>query len=245
MDKGTMADRKNETVEPKEDVAPPIYAGLNLYQRLELAKRHISRLDKDGTHLIYKDGKKVGEFDYISHDAVVTATRWKFIDSGITPFPTVLECTKDGNRTEMWIEVDFVCTDNPEDHRATKAVGYGVDYSDKGPGKAYSYAIKSAYMKILMLNSGDDTESAEHDPDSKRKSQEDAETDITVEQVKTWAKAFNLAIQGSTDPKEIDALQRENTAMLMKVPEVTREHFVKKIQDRKQFLADAEKGEIE
>lgn len=238
MGNGAVAVREVETVDSEDSLeAPPIYDGLNLYQRLELAKRHVSKLDKDGTHLIIKDGKKIGEFDYISHDAVVTAVRWKFIECGITPFPTVTECTKDGNRTEMWIEVDFVCTDNPEDHRVTRAVGYGVDYSDKGPGKAYSYAIKSAYMKILMLNSGDDTQSDQHDPEAKRKSQVDDDKEISADEIKAWANAFNLALDGATDPRTINQLQSENRAMLMRSPEVTREYFIKKIQTRKEALA--------
>jgi hypothetical protein len=35
-------------------------------------------------------------------------------------------------------------------------MGYGVDPQDKGPGKAISYGVKYALLKVLGLETGDD-----------------------------------------------------------------------------------------
>lgn len=245
MAQSAVVDLKDQSGDQEEvESTSPVYEGLNIYQRIALIMQGIGRLSKDGTHLIFKDGKKVGQFDYISHDAVTSHIRDSFIACGVAVVPTVLSSAKDGNRTELVVQVDFVCIDNPSDRISVQSVGYGNDGSDKGPGKAYSYAVKYAYMKILMLNSGDDTQSEEHDPEAKRISQQEEEQNVSVEALKRWANNFNLAIDGADDPKIIDALQKENAQMLMRAPDVTRDYFIKKIQDRKQALADAERGEI-
>jgi hypothetical protein len=50
-----------------------------------------------------------------------------------------------------------------------KAPGVGVDEQDKGPGKALTYATKNAWLKALMLKSGDDPDT--HPPEQHQKHQ--------------------------------------------------------------------------
>jgi hypothetical protein len=56
-----------------------------------------------------------------------------------------------------------------------KAPGIGVDEQDKGPGKALTYATKNAWLKALMLKTGDDpdlTASEQHQKPQSGQSQQ-------------------------------------------------------------------------
>jgi hypothetical protein len=44
-----------------------------------------------------------------------------------------------------------------------ETIGYGVDPQDKGPGKAISYGVKYALLKVLGLETGDDPDTVQDD----------------------------------------------------------------------------------
>ena len=52
----------------------------------------------------------------------------------------------------------FINADDPEDRFSIKTYAHSDDTTDKGPGKAYTYAVKMALLKVLMLESGDNEE---------------------------------------------------------------------------------------
>ena len=52
----------------------------------------------------------------------------------------------------------FINVDNPEDRFSVDTYAHSDDNTDKGPGKAYTYAVKMALLKVLMLQSGDNEE---------------------------------------------------------------------------------------
>jgi hypothetical protein len=54
--------------------------------------------------------------------------------------------------------VRFENIDNRDDYIDVATFGYGVDGQDKGPGKAMSYGVKYALLKVLGLETGDDPE---------------------------------------------------------------------------------------
>ena len=56
------------------------------------------------------------------------------------------------------MQVAFVNVDKPEDRVEVEFFGYGIDPQDKGPGKAMSYAVKYALLKVFSLETGDDPE---------------------------------------------------------------------------------------
>ena len=208
---------------------------LNIYQKIAAVTAAIETpLQKD------KEVKLRGDsgYSYISHDAVTLAVRKPLSEQGVIVRPTVLECKNDGNRTEMRISVDFINADAPEEKITVESIGYGVDPSDKGPGKAYSYAVKYAYLKLFMLNSDDDIEAVEftHDPAVPRDSQIQQAREETREAIETAAKNLKAAIDGATTVKELNEIQRENKDWLMGVPEVTRDYFIEQIQTRKTAL---------
>lgn len=74
----------------------------------------------------------------------------------VLALPSTVAVTQEGNRTSVMLRVTFVNIDNPKDEFAVEFPGYGVDPSDKGPGKAVSYAFKYALLKTFCLETGED-----------------------------------------------------------------------------------------
>lgn len=210
---------------------------LNIYQRISNCAAELGFIDKD------KEVKmKGGGYGYISHDAVTAAVRVQMIKHGIAVHPTVTGHEINGNRTECKVKIDFVNIDAPDDRMAVDVLGYGVDSSDKGPGKALSYAVKYAYMKVFMLNSADDVEAETivHDPQAARQSDVAAAQNEANKTMKAWAESFKVALEGAQTLETIDALQRENKSTLMDAPGVTKQFFVDLIEKRKKELGDVE-----
>lgn len=212
----------------------------SIYQRVLAIMSEVGFLEKDKIHEIRKEGKKLGEFPYISHDAVTAHIRSGFVRHGVLRIPTVTKSSNDGNRTELEVTTAFVNVDKPGDRIEIQTVGYGIDRSDKGPGKALSYAVKTAELKLFMLNSVDDIEkdSTAHDPDKPRVSQQITSDDQTVSALKVWANNFKMAIENAPDGTAIDGLQKKNKQALMDAPETTRQYFIDMIERRKQQLGE-------
>ncbi|MGI9571558.1 MAG: hypothetical protein ACR2PH_17875, partial [Desulfobulbia bacterium] len=59
------------------------------------------------------------------------------------------------NRTRLEINFRWINIDNPDDFFEQVWFGYGIDTSDKGPGKAISYAQRMVTLKTLHLETGE------------------------------------------------------------------------------------------
>lgn len=175
------------------------------------------------------------QYDYISHDDVAAVLRPALIKHGIVVFPTIVNHSKDGNRTELTVDVSFINAERPDERITVQSIGYGVDNSDKGPGKAMSYAVKYACMKLFMLNSADDIENVniEHDGSELRASQVVEQQTTALQAQRAWATTFKAAILSAGSEDEINELQRDNRDMLKQVPEETRTYFIELIENEK------------
>jgi hypothetical protein len=69
--------------------------------------------------------------------------------------------SQDGNRTVAVFTVRFENIDDRTDYIDVETFGYGVDPQDKGPGKAMSYGVKYALLKVLGLETGDDPDTVQ------------------------------------------------------------------------------------
>lgn len=130
---------------------------LNIYQRINAVMAeidYIQKNDKAAKGLPYK---------FVSHDQVTGKLHGPLTKHGIVVLPSVEQLTQDGNRTTINVRVDFVNIDVPEDRFSVNYVGYGIDPQDKGPGKALSYAVKYALLKVFCLETGDDVERGNED----------------------------------------------------------------------------------
>lgn len=124
---------------------------LNIYQRVNCVM-------KDVTY-VKKENKKVnGMYTFVSHDAVTGTLHEPMSKYGIVMIPNIAELEQDGNRTKVKMEISFINIDHPEDKIVITQYGYGIDPQDKGIGKAQSYAVKYALLKLFCLETGDDVE---------------------------------------------------------------------------------------
>jgi len=133
---------------------------MNIYQRLNTIREKVAYIRKD---------KKVENYTAVSHDAVVAETRPWFIEVGVLIFPSVASSamidtgckSQKGNplyRYEGRFIVRFQNCDDPMDFASVEVDAHANDYGDKAPGKAITYATKSAILKVLFLETGDNEE---------------------------------------------------------------------------------------
>jgi hypothetical protein len=105
---------------------------------------------------VQKEKKQGMNYSIVSHDAVTAKVRPLLHKHGVIYYPRGLTVSQNGNRTEAVFTVRFENIDDRTDYIDVETFGYGVDPQDKGPGKAMSYGVKYALLKVLGLETGDD-----------------------------------------------------------------------------------------
>lgn len=128
-------------------------AKLNIAQRISAAMNDVDYIQKE---------KKQGmQYTIVSHDAVTAKVRPILHKHGIVYYPRDMHVNQSGNRTEACFNVRFENIDDRTDFIDVATFGYGVDGQDKGPGKAMSYGVKYALLKVLGLETGDDPDAVQ------------------------------------------------------------------------------------
>ena len=64
----------------------------------------------------------------------------------------------------LTLSVNFYSDENEEFICSSESVGMGIDDNDKAMGKAYTYAVKYALLKLFRLRFGDDTDYKASEP---------------------------------------------------------------------------------
>lgn len=123
---------------------------LNVFQRINLVQHKVT--------YVQKQEKKGMAYSVVLHDAVTAKVRPILVAVGIVYYPTNMKYTQSGNRTEVQLDLVFQNIDDKDDCMSVSCLGFGVDTSDKGPGKAVSYAVKYGLLKALGLETGDDAD---------------------------------------------------------------------------------------
>lgn len=148
---------KLQTVEQVLDELPQRDTKANIAQRINAAMAQVDYVQK-------RQPKDNGmKYSFVSHDAVTKKVRPILQAHGIVYYPHDLNVTQSGNRTEAVFVVRFENIDDRTDFIDVATFGYGVDGQDKGPGKAMSYGVKYALLKVLGLETGDDPEQDQGD----------------------------------------------------------------------------------
>jgi hypothetical protein len=120
----------------------------NIAQRINAAMAEVDYIQKE---------KKSGmNYSIVSHDAVTAKVRPILQAHGVVYYPRDFQVCQNGNRTELVFTVRFENIDDRSDYIDVATMGFGVDQQDKGPGKAISYGVKYALLKVLGLETGDD-----------------------------------------------------------------------------------------
>ena len=108
------------------------------------------------TYIAKGENKVNGQYRFVSHDDVAEKVHPMLVKHRVLALPTTIDTKQEGNRTSVMLRVFFINADNPADAFQVDFPGYGVDPSDKGPGKAISYAFKYALLKTFCLETGED-----------------------------------------------------------------------------------------
>jgi hypothetical protein len=141
----------------------------NIAQRINAAMAEVD--------YIQKERKSGMNYSIVSHDAVTAKVRPILQAHGVVYYPRDFQWTQNGNRTELVFTVRFENIDDRTDFIDVATMGYGVDQQDKGPGKAISYGVKYALLKVLGLETGDDPDEvqdnrANYQPAPKQKTED-------------------------------------------------------------------------
>lgn len=174
----------------------------NIHQRLAKVQQKLS--------YIQKEKKRGMQYSIVSHDAVTAAVRPLMVENGIIYYPCFVNHEQSGNRTEVMMAVRFVNVDEPKDFIDVATLGYGVDNSDKGPGKAMSYAVKYALLKCLGLETGDDPD---HDQDTVHTPDESAKpkSSAALKREDVWGE-FEAALGDVENLVQLESLKIEYRA---------------------------------
>ena len=142
---------ENTVVENQPDTN--ITKGLNVYQKINRIMQEVSYIHKDAKITLQR-----GSYTAVSYDGMIGRIRRFFCEQGVAVVPSVFGTEAEGNRTKLKVMTLFINVDNPEDRFSVDTYAHSDDNTDKGPGKAYTYAVKMALLKVLMLQSGDNEE---------------------------------------------------------------------------------------
>jgi len=136
---------------------------MNIYQRINEVRRACTYVQKDKT--VSGSG---GGYKAVTHDQVTAELRPHLVEHGIVIVPTLLKAesvpageTQKGTpilRVEAFYTIAFVNADEPKDRCEMQINAHALDFGDKAPGKALSYAVKYALLKVFSLETGEDDE---------------------------------------------------------------------------------------
>ncbi len=133
---------------------------LNIHQRINAIMRDVTYVQKDTT---------VERYKAVSHDQVVSVARASLVAHGVMVYPVQTDgavaevlTTKSGGRMALYsgsYTVHFVNIDDPADRISVPVQAHAMDNGDKAPGKCVTYATKTAILKVLCLETGENEES--------------------------------------------------------------------------------------
>lgn len=133
---------------------------MNIYQRINAVMQKVAYVQKDAT---------VERYKAVTHDQVVSVARGALVEAGVLIYPEqragrVVEVmtTKSGGRMALYAgdyTIHFVNVESPEDRISVPVQAHAMDNGDKAPGKCVTYATKTAILKVLCLETGENDES--------------------------------------------------------------------------------------
>jgi len=136
----------------------------NIFQRMNAVMQEISYVQKDS-----KISGGGANYKAVSHDQVVSIARAQFVEHGIVVYPEQLNAEmiqqrdlKQDIKMHLYsgmYNIHFVNIDEPADRLTVSINAHAADNGDKAPGKCASYATKTAILKALCLETGENDES--------------------------------------------------------------------------------------
>lgn len=139
----------------------------NIYQRINAVMQEVDYVQKDKA--VSGGG---ASYKAVTHDQAVSVLRKSLVKNGIVIRTVQLsgeflqmrdmnakpEPVKMGLYTGSY-DIHFVNIDSPDDFATVSVQAHANDNGDKAPGKAMTYAVKAAMLKLFTLETGEDEES--------------------------------------------------------------------------------------
>ena len=128
---------------------------MNIYQRINAVMQEVRYVKKDAD---------VGNYKAVSHDQIVSVIRDALVTHGIVIHPEHLDHEILPSNGKMLhysanYQIHFVNMDEPADRLVIHIAAHALDNGDKAPGKAVTYATKTAMLKVFCLETGENDES--------------------------------------------------------------------------------------
>ncbi len=180
---------------------------MNLFSKMSNVINELSQKSLE-TEVTDSSGKP---YKVTLEEAVVSAVKALEAANGIFSYPHDIQRTDstlkrtsmaDGvcktyavNKVDVTLQYRFVNVEDQKEYIDIPGIGTGIDYGDKAPGKAYTYACKYALMKAYKIPSGG--KASVDDPDVQPSSMQDAMTGVE----RTPAPAEELPFENPLIPK--------------------------------------------
>ena len=197
---------------------------MNLLQRINEVRKTIAYVQKDKS--VSTGG---GSYKAVTHDVVTAMVRPAMIAQGIVCLPYLVESESKAKeegakqfRYEATYDFAFINEDDPADRLMIRIQAHAMDNADKAPGKALSYAKKSAILKLFEIESGEDEESRFADDGMEEKTRDHYIDQIneaeSLDELKTvFAVAYRAAGRDKVSQKVITkAKDAKKTSLTMK-----------------------------
>ena len=156
---------------------------MNIYQRINEVQKHVE--------YIKKDTDVAGQYKAVSHDNVVAQIRGDLLKQGILVLPSLIEDEwfeprKGKDKSTNWLytakyNIRFQNMEDSADHFEITCSGHANDSGDKAAGKACSYAVKTAILKVFLIETGVNDESRNFDPNDYTPAQQELYMEIFKE----------------------------------------------------------------
>lgn len=159
----------------------------NIYQRINAVQKEVREVRKvrQNEHFKYK---------FIGHDDVTTALRDAKAAHGIVTIPTINSAERAEGMLRLEVLITYVNADEPQDRFTVTSWGESFAEptrsnpqprpSDLQMGKALSYAVKLAELKLFQLI-GDSTADSEEGQQSEPAAATDQRTSVSEEELQS------------------------------------------------------------
>lgn len=150
---------------------------MNIYQRIAAVAKQVTYIKKDANV-----GWGNQTYKAVTHDQVTGKLRAAMLEHGVLAIPSVVGDTsmthvgetKSGTpiyRYAARYDVQFINIEQPDDKTSAIVDAHADDHGDKAPGKAMSYAVKTAMLKVFLLETGENDEARYQDSELTRRMQ--------------------------------------------------------------------------
>lgn len=183
---------------------------MNIYQRINEIKKEVAYVKKDAAVQGYKA---------VTHDMVTAATRSAMVKHGVVATQTLIDSslevagnTAKGSPIYLYKAkylIKFVNIDDPKESVDVTIESHALDHGDKGSGKAMSYAMKYAKLKVFDLETGENEESRIEEFE-RRKQQVELINNEQVEAIKRLAEKTETDINNLLEFYKVESLEDLN-----------------------------------